>query len=70
MGSNGSVEVEYSKGGTPVILVPDDILEASGLCRVAGDSSTSKVSNGGRLRINGLSIAVTFLGVLLLLLIM
>jgi alpha-amylase len=66
VGSNGSVEVEYSKGGTPIILVPDDILEASGLCRVAGDSSTSDVSNGGRLRIN-VPIAVTFLGVLLLL---
>ena len=65
MGSNGSVEVEYSKGGTPVILVPDEILDASGLCRVAGDSSTSKVSNGGRLRIN-VPIAVTLFLFLLL----
>ncbi|KAH9997556.1 glycoside hydrolase family 13 protein [Russula vinacea] len=56
VGSNGSVEVEYSKGGTPVILVPDEILDASGLCRV---------SNGGRLRIN-VPIAVTLFLFLLL----
>lgn len=32
VGSNGTVEVEYTRGGQPVILVPDSILQNSGLC--------------------------------------
>lgn len=32
VGSNGTVEVEYSKGGVPTILVPTSILENSGIC--------------------------------------
>jgi len=33
IGSNGSVEVAYSKpGGRPVVLVPDSVLQGSGLC--------------------------------------
>ncbi|KAI0637259.1 alpha-amylase [Trametes polyzona] len=32
IGSNGTIEVEYSKGGVPVILVPDTKLDNSGLC--------------------------------------
>jgi hypothetical protein len=37
------VEVQYTKGGTPVVLVPDDILEGSGLCR---DITRGKASSG------------------------
>ncbi|KAI0646787.1 alpha-amylase [Trametes meyenii] len=42
VGSNGSVEVEYSKGGVPVILVPDDMLDNSGLCGHALATVTEK----------------------------
>ena len=65
VGSNGSVEVQYTKGGSPVILVPDDILQGSGLCRAAGEVTTSNVSNGCRWRVN-VPLGVTFLGTLLL----
>jgi alpha-amylase len=34
VGSNGSLEVEYSKGGMAHILVPRDLLENSGICTV------------------------------------
>lgn len=32
VGSNGTVDVEYTRGGVPVILVPDSVLQNSGLC--------------------------------------
>jgi hypothetical protein len=32
VGSDGGVEVEYDKGGVPVILVLADVLQGSGLC--------------------------------------
>ena len=32
VGSKGSVDVEYSKGGRPVVLVPNSVLQNSGLC--------------------------------------
>ena len=56
MGSGGTVEVDYSKGGKPVILVPDDILEGSRLCSAAsqgqvGVSGTGD-SNGDGRRLN------------------
>lgn len=44
VGSNGSIEVEYSKGGVPVILVPDTKLDNSGLC---GHVQASVVSQKG-----------------------
>jgi hypothetical protein len=59
------VGVEYTKGGMPVILVPDDILEGSGLCRATGTVTTSNLSNGGKRWVNVPSV-VSFLGVLLL----
>lgn len=68
VGSNGSLEVVYTKGGSPVVLVPDDILEGSGLCRPT-QAAASNLSNGGR-RGGKVPITVTFLGVLLLSLIM
>jgi len=64
VGSNGSVEVQYTSGGSPVILVPDEILHGSGLCH-AGEVTTSNTSNGCRWRVN-VPLAVTFLGILLL----
>ena len=65
VGSNGSVEVEYTKGGSPVILVPDDILQGSGLCRAAREVTTSNTSKGCRWRVN-VPLAATFVGILLL----
>ncbi|OSD02788.1 glycoside hydrolase family 13 protein [Trametes coccinea BRFM310] len=44
IGSNGSVEVEYSKGGRPVILVPEELLENSGFC---GHNAATVVSGKG-----------------------
>jgi hypothetical protein len=62
------VDVQYTKGGSPVILVPDDILQGSGLCRAAGQVTTSNVSNGIRWRANvpRLALSITFLGIVLL----
>lgn len=57
--------VEYTKGGVPVILVPDDILEGSGLCHATGTAANSNLTNDGGRRANVPS-AVTCLGVLLL----
>jgi hypothetical protein len=59
------VEVQYTKGGEAAILVPDDILQGSGLCRdeVEGKSSTEYPSNGGVRRVN-VSVASLSLGVL------
>jgi alpha-amylase len=50
VGSNGTVEVQYTKGGTSVILVPDDILDGSGLCggSIAGKAKAGGLSNGSR----------------------
>ena len=71
MGSGGTVEVDYSKGGKPVILVPDDILEGSRLCSAAsqgqvGVSGTGD-SNGDGRRSN-VSVAGTIFFVVLALL--
>jgi len=66
VGSNGSVEVEYTKGGTPTVLVPDDILEGSGLCGATEEAPASNLSNGGRGRVK-VPIVATFLWVLVLL---
>jgi len=46
VGSNGSVDVNYSKGGKPVILVPDDILEGSTLCSTANSGQVGLSSAG------------------------
>jgi hypothetical protein len=59
------VDVQYTKGGSPVILVPDNILQGSGLCNAAGEVTTSNVSNGSRWRVN-VPLSVIFLGILLL----
>lgn len=32
VGSNGTLEVQYSLGGVPTILVPDTVLQGSGIC--------------------------------------
>ena len=70
MGSGGTVEVIYSKGGKPVILVPDDILEGSGLCGAgqvgAGDASNSN-GDGRRLNASTVSARTIFLPILVLL---
>jgi alpha-amylase len=63
VGSNGSLEVGYTKGGTPVVLVPDNILDGSGLCRPA-ETTESNLSNGGGRGIN-VPVTVIFFGVLL-----
>ena len=33
VGSGGTVNVEYSSGGQAVVLVPDSVLQNSGLCQ-------------------------------------
>ena len=65
MGSNGTVEVNYSKGGVPVILVSDDILEGSKLCNAAGQSGLSSTGDGRRLNVPVTS--TVFLAILVLL---
>ncbi|CDO69036.1 Glycoside Hydrolase Family 13 protein [Trametes cinnabarina] len=55
IGSNGSVEVEYSKGGRPVILVPDDLLDNSGLCGHEAPQPVSGKSQQGAVATSGAS---------------
>ena len=45
VGSKGFLDVEYTKGGVPVVLLPTDSLRGSGLCgnslaQFAGNEST------------------------------
>jgi hypothetical protein len=61
------VEVQYTKGGTPVVLVPDDILEGSGLCRDAtrGKASSGNENSSGRyMTTPTATVAVVFIGIL------
>ncbi|KAI0057115.1 alpha-amylase [Artomyces pyxidatus] len=44
VGSNGSVEVQYTKGGTPVILVPDDLLKAANICQPVNVEAQARVN--------------------------
>jgi len=44
VGSNGTVEVEYSEGGKAVILVPSSLLVNSGIC---GNSVVATVDSSG-----------------------
>jgi len=66
VGSNGTVEVQYTKGGSSVILVPDDVLDGSGICggSIAGKAGAGSMSNGDRRNVN-IPIASVFLGILL-----
>lgn len=64
------MEVDYSKGGKPVILVPDDILEGSGLCRAANQGqvvSSTGGSNGSGRRLNVSVASTVFFAILVLL---
>jgi len=69
VGSGGTVEVPYTKGGQAAILVPDDILQGSGFCRATeqAKASSESTSNGGVGRVN-VSVASLSLGVLVSLL--
>ncbi len=55
------MEVQFTKGGEPVILVPDDILRGSGFCRAASDGTS--LSNGSRRSVN-IPITSVFFGAL------
>lgn len=54
VGSGGSVNVEYSQGGRPVVLVPNKVLVDSGICTDAVDASIGRIKgastsqSGGR----------------------
>lgn len=59
------MEVQYTKGGQSVILVPDDILQGSGICHVPNNGTgATDFSNGNRRSVN-IPIASVFLGSLL-----
>jgi alpha-amylase len=45
VGSNGTLAVEYSLGGVPTILVPESVLDGSGICGSSGEDS-AKQSQG------------------------
>jgi Domain of unknown function (DUF1966) len=50
VGSGGSMEVEYTLGGVPVILVPSSMLSSSGMCgsEEASTATISQVSGARR----------------------
>lgn len=39
VGSNGTLEVSYTKGGVPTVLVPSYLLKNSGLCGYVNQSA-------------------------------
>jgi alpha-amylase len=47
-GSGGTIEVEYTKGGVPVILIPATLLVGSGMCGFTATAAQGKtnVSSG------------------------
>lgn len=49
VGSGGTIEIQYSQGGVPVILVPDASLTSSGLCghTLVADKSQTGLQAGG-----------------------
>ena len=55
VGSGGTVEVQYSKGGVPVVLVPDSALEGSGLCGHELATGTQSKGSQGIATDNGVS---------------
>ena len=52
VGSNGTVDVQYNKGGVPTILVPTSVLENSGFC---GNSEVVVQDTKGQLASSALS---------------
>jgi len=64
VGSNGAVEVDYSKGGKAVILVPDDILKGSMVCSPTSQTGLRSTSDGRRLNV---PVATIFFAILVLL---
>ncbi|TFK46032.1 alpha-amylase [Heliocybe sulcata] len=55
VGSNGTVDVEYTKGGQPVVLVPSDQLKGSGLCGYEAANSTKSTASMASGATSGLS---------------
>ncbi|KAF9228592.1 alpha-amylase [Gyrodon lividus] len=47
VGSNGTIEVQYSRGGVPVILIPMDYLPGSGLCGTTSPAQGSSQYTSG-----------------------
>lgn len=48
MGSNGTVDVEYTLGGQPVILLPESDLANSGFCGYLNSTVSNKYVSGAR----------------------
>jgi alpha-amylase len=45
VGSNGTLSVEYSRGGMATVLVPQSVIDGSGICGSSGEDS-AKQSQG------------------------
>jgi len=65
VGSNGTVEVQYTKGGTPVILVPDNILQGAGLCQFAQQPVEQSVTTSNDAALTNPKLLSTIISVLL-----
>lgn len=46
VGSNGTIDVEYSLGGVPVVLIPMSDLTGSGLCGYSTLTTSSHYASG------------------------
>ncbi|TFY81305.1 hypothetical protein EWM64_g2707 [Hericium alpestre] len=49
VGSNGTLEVQYTLGGVPVVLVPNDIIKDAGFCQWASHIQADVPVNNGAL---------------------
>ncbi|TDL27217.1 alpha-amylase [Rickenella mellea] len=59
VGSNGTIEMQYSKGGAAAVFVPSTALNGSGLCGFPGSNQTKSArssvsSHGTRIYTNGI----------------
>ncbi|RDB21011.1 Alpha-amylase 1 [Hypsizygus marmoreus] len=52
VGAGGMVDVEYTKGGVPVILVPTTRLKGSGICDASGTKNGSAVASSDSPRVS------------------
>jgi alpha-amylase len=46
VGASGALDVEYTKGGVPVILIPSPLLVGSGICEVGGATQANGIKSG------------------------
>ncbi|KAH0584101.1 hypothetical protein H2248_009671 [Termitomyces sp. 'cryptogamus'] len=66
IGAGGKIDVEYTKGGVPVVLVPASLLKGSGICGATKTSSTNGLQFSSSIQIMSISFSLVLRFALLL----